>query len=92
MTYPDAGITLFYPTRRAVADASSVDVDLTALFPAKFATKIYVGGTGDIVLQGVGDAAGVKYQSVPAGTWISGCFTKVVHTGTTATKLVAEGF
>jgi hypothetical protein len=62
---------------------------LTVLFPAGWARKIYVGHGGDVKVAHIGDA-GVVYVAVPTGVWMLGVFTKVFHTGTTATNLVVE--
>jgi hypothetical protein len=81
-----------YPTKSVAIDASSTDVDLTLLFTDGYATEIYVGTSApsDVKVQSLGDS-GVIYKNVPKGTSIFGIFTKVFHTGTSASDLVARG-
>lgn len=77
------------PTKHCTVDVSSADVDLTdSSHLGGAACAIYVGGTGDVVLK-MSDGTAVKYVAVPTGQYLPGCFCGVVHTGTTATNLVA---
>lgn len=48
---------------------------------------LYVGGAGDVAVTGQ-DGNNVTFESVPAGSIIPICCTKVLATGTTATKIV----
>lgn len=48
--------------------------------------KIYVGGVGDLKVNTVSES-GVLFQSVPAGTTLDVQATRVLATGTTATKI-----
>jgi hypothetical protein len=53
--------------------------------PTKY---LYVGGTGNLtVIDGAGNS--VLFQSVPAGAVLPIACTKVMSTGTAATKIVA---
>jgi hypothetical protein len=67
--------------REAVAVTPS---DTTAV---KF-RALYIGGTGDVTVQTLGDGTTTTFKAVPVGTtlWI-GC-TLVKTTGTTATNIV----
>jgi hypothetical protein len=90
MSYPDAGVSLFYPQHYKTVDVSAADFDCTA-FPIGFATGIYVGATGDVAVLAMGDTVAVTFKAVPTGTFIPGCFKTILHTGSTATLMLAAG-
>ncbi len=95
LSYPDAGVALFYPTRAKAVDVSAVDFDVTANtaeFPLGFITSIYVGGPGNVAVLHAGDTVAVTYTAPPVGSYITGAIQKILHSGTTATLLVARGF
>lgn len=50
---------------------------------------LWVGGTGNLAVRGINDAAPVTLLAVPAGTFIRGQFARVYSTNTTATNIVA---
>jgi hypothetical protein len=65
-------------------------VDLTAGdYSPPSPARIYVGGTGHVILDMLGGQGQVAFQSVPAGTFINVKVTKVRKSGTTATALTA---
>lgn len=88
----DASVTQLYPKHSVAIDASGGDVDLTALFPQKYARRLYVGvsAPSDVsaVLAGNGGTV-VVYKNVPQGTYLTGCFVTVKQ-ATTASHIVAE--
>src|SRR5271154_6132485 len=57
-----------------------------------FAIALWVGTTGNLVAQKLGDAAAITYTAVPSGTRLPGLWISVSSTvnGTTATNIVAE--
>lgn len=56
-----------------------------------FVTRcIHVGVGGDIAIIGAGDTASVVLKNLQSGQVVSGRFSRVLATGTTATNLVAE--
>ncbi len=93
LSYPDAGVTLFYPDHAVTVDVSAVDFDCGTHFPLGFATQIYVGisAPADVAVLHVGDSTAVTYKNVPQGHYLKGAFAKILHTGTTATGLLALG-
>jgi hypothetical protein len=92
MSYPDAGIALFRPLHAVAAVVSSTDFDCVAGFPAGYATEIHVGGAGSVAVMYLGDTVAVTLAGCSAGSSLFGCFKTILHTGTTATSLVAKGF
>ena len=50
---------------------------------------LYIGGSGDVAVVGVGGGPAVTLKSVPVGTFIDGSFSRVMATNTTATLIVA---
>lgn len=91
MSYPDAGITLFRPLHALAADVSAADFDCTA-FPAGYATEIHVGGAGSVAVLYLGDTVAVTLAGCAAGQSLFGCFKTILHTGTTASDMIAKGF
>lgn len=88
----DAGISLFSPSLAAAIDVSSADANLATLFPGmKFVRRLYIGvsAPGDVKVDTV-YATGLVYKNAPQGGYLTGLFTKVYHTGTTCTNLIAE--
>jgi hypothetical protein len=69
--------------RNAVAIVPADGADL-----AHTAIAIYVGVSGDIVVDTLGGQANVTFKSVPVGI-LPGQFKRVRATGTTATNLLA---
>jgi hypothetical protein len=91
----DASVFEFHPAEASALDVSTVDADLTTLWPGgngntykqAYARRIYVGQTGDVKVDLLG-STGVVFAGAPVGSTLHGIFTKVYHTGTTAAKLV----
>lgn len=50
--------------------------------------KLYVGGTGDLVVILNGDSASTTFKTMPVGMYDL-CVSRILATGTTATNLVA---
>ncbi len=82
LTYADLLRGLPGSDNAAVVDVSSTDVTLSP--PCR---RLYVGGTGDVKVDTVGGQT-VTFQSVPVG-YLDVRATKVYHSGSSATKLVA---
>lgn len=85
------GLDDYYPSDTKSVDASSADVDLTTTF----AYQVYCRGVwngsssaADIKVTTAGGNA-VVFKNVPPGTAVTGVFTLLWHTGTTATNLLA---
>jgi hypothetical protein len=93
MSQPDAGTVLFGLKAKTV-DVSSADFDCTTNFSAGFAIKIYVGTSApsDVAVMHYGDTVAVTFKNVPQGTELVGVFKTILHTGTTASNLVARGY
>ncbi len=87
----DAGVSLFYPPKAKTVDVSAADFDCTA-FSVGFAVGIYVGATGDVAVLMMGDTVAVTFKAVPTGTFLPGAFKTILHTGSTATLMLALGF
>lgn len=83
------------PNDAVVVDLSSTDWTAPALGVDTASTpqgtsKIYIGGSGDIVVVPAADpaGAGVTLHGHPVG-WAEICITKILKAGTTATGIVA---
>lgn len=70
------------PAINAVA-VTPADIDLD-----NYARGLYVGGSGDVVVQMAGDESIVTFSAVPAGTILPICVSQV-RAATTATLIVA---
>lgn len=72
------------PATQLVAITKNDATDLTTLK----IKGIWVGGTGDVAVMGLNDAAAITLSAVPAGTLLPVMPKRVMATGTTATLLV----
>ena len=84
---PDAFVTyqsgLESPAAHAAAVSPSDSTDLT-----NAARALWIGGTGDVVLDTVGGETSITFKAVPVG-WLQVRSQRVRSTGTTATNIVA---
>lgn len=77
------------PTRHIAVDVSSADVDLTDNSHLGAAACALWSGTGGTIVAKMSDNTSATYTNVPAGSYLVGCFCGVVHSGTTATGIIA---
>lgn len=49
---------------------------------------LYIGGSGDVTVQCIGDTGTITFKSVPVGTILPVTVLLVMATGTTATQIV----
>ena len=89
----DEGIGLFIPRQQFVIDVSSADVDLTNKtatgFETIWARRLFIGVGGTLTAQMACDAAPVA-RTVQSGTYVDGFWVRVMHTGTSASGIIAE--
>jgi hypothetical protein len=88
----DSGYSLFAPTLQIAVDVSSVDFNCATCFPGMpYVRRLYIGTSApsDVKVDTLG-ATGIVYKNVIQGGYLTGLFTKIYHTGTTATNIVAE--
>lgn len=71
------------PAEKAEAITPS---DSTSFTP--YYRGLYVGGAGNVAVLPVGQTATVVFQGIPAGTILPIIVSKVLSTGTTATRIV----
>lgn len=67
-------------------DAVAIDVSSTDQTPATSSRAVYVGGTGDLVVQLVEGTTSVTFKAVPVGTVLPIAVKKVIKSGTTVTN------
>ncbi len=69
--------------------AVAIDISSTNHTLATPACALYVGGTGDVILD-MGDVGGqITFKAVPVGTVLPICFNKIYKVGTGATYMLA---
>lgn len=66
----------------------AVDISVADYTFANAIRGVYVGGSGDVIVRGVGDDADATFKNVPAGTTLPIQPAKIVRTGTTATFMI----
>lgn len=80
--------SLFAPVSGIAIDVSSVDADLTILWPSQgYARSIWVGVAGTLNVTYLDGTT--TSHTVPQGEFM-GCFITVKHSGTSASGLVAR--
>lgn len=74
-----------------IKSAQAVDISAADWPTARITRGIYVGTSGDVVVQYCddSDAATVTHKNLAAGVWHPMQVQKVVRTGTTATDILA---
>lgn len=82
MNFKESNGSTFYPVQGqfTISKSDTVDFDY-------YIRKIYVGGTGDVVLVNP-DGSTVTLKSVPTGALLDCCARRVNSTNTTATLMV----
>lgn len=81
-----ANLNAHYPSNVAAINLSSVDYVNTN---ATYGFKVFVGGVGDVKVDGFKSGSGITFTAAPAGYCLPGLFSKVYKVGTTATNLTA---
>lgn len=74
----------------SISSAAAVDVSSTDATLGRITRGIYIGASGNLAVQFVGDAdaASVTLVGLAAGVWHPMQVQKILHTGTTATGIV----
>lgn len=72
-----------------ISSAESVDISVEDATLNRITRGIYVGGSGNLVVQLVGDNESVTLNSLAAGIFHPIQAQKIIMTGTTATGIVA---
>lgn len=73
--------------RLLFGNAEVVDISSTDHQFASPAASLYVGGTGNVVVDMGGDGSSITFLAVPAGTVLP-IFVHLVKTGSTATNIL----
>ena len=76
--------TVFQPGTPEAIDVSATEYERAGGF------TVYVGGTGNVKVDGRDGGVGVVYTAIPTGTFVPVTCKKVYSDGTTATNLVAQ--
>jgi hypothetical protein len=71
-----------------IKSAAAVDISATDASFASITRGLYLGVTGNVVVQFAGDSASVTLTGLAAGIWHALQLQKVIKTGTTATNMV----
>lgn len=73
----------------SISSAVAIDISAADATLTRNTRGLYVGVTGDVVVQFVGDAGSVTLTGLAGGMWHPMQIQKVVKVGTTATNMVA---